>query len=151
MADIIKEILKLLPADRINEACFEGANIVLYTKDTNYFLNNEGDILSMVDEFKKRVELRPDPSVTLKQEQTEKIIRELIPEECGLAQVLFDPQRSQVIIEVEKPGLAIGKQGAILREIREKTFWIPLVRRTPAIKSELIHNIRNVLYENNDF
>ena len=151
MADIIKEILKLLPADRINEACFEGANIVLYTKDTNYFLNNDGDILRMVDEFKKRVELRPDPSVTLKQEQTEKIIRELIPEECGLAQVLFDPQRSQVIIEVEKPGLAIGKQGAILREIREKTFWIPLVRRTPAIKSELIHNIRNVLYENNDF
>ena len=151
MADIIKEILKLLPADRINEACFEGANIVLYTKDTNYFLNNDGDILRMVDEFKKRVELRPDPSVTLKQEQTEKIIRELIPEACGLAQVLFDPQRSQVIIEVEKPGLAIGKQGAILREIREKTFWIPLVRRTPAIKSELIHNIRNVLYENNDF
>ncbi len=151
MADIIKEILKKLPANKIKEAGFEGANIVLYTEDTNYFLNHNDDIRAIVDEFKKRVELRPDPSVLKKQAETEKLIRELIPEECGLAQVLFDQQRSQVTIEVEKPGLAIGKQGSVLREIREKTFWIPTVRRTPAIKCEVINNIREVLYENTDF
>jgi len=151
MANIIKEILKTLPAEKINEAGYEGANIVLYTKDTDYFLDNKGDIKKSVDEFKKRIELRPDPSVTLEQDESEKIIRELIPAECGLAQILFDPFRSYVVIEVEKPGLAIGKQGNILREIREKTFWIPSIRRTPALKCELINNIRNVLFENNDF
>jgi KH/beta-lactamase-domain protein len=151
MGDILKEILEIVGVNRISLACFEGANIVLYTKDKSFFLDNKGIIKKAVDEFKKRVELRPDPSICLAEDKTKKIIEGLIPKEAGLSQVIFDPQRSSVIIETEKPGLAIGKQGSTLREIREKTFWIPLVRRTPAIRSELIENIRAVLYENNDF
>ncbi|PIY60700.1 beta-CASP ribonuclease aCPSF1, partial [Candidatus Woesearchaeota archaeon CG_4_10_14_0_8_um_filter_47_5] len=75
----------------------------------------------------------------------------LIPEEAGLDQIIFDQQRSRVIIEVEKPGLAIGKEGSILRDIRKKTLWVPLIRRKPALKSKLIENIRGVLYQNSDF
>jgi len=150
MTEILKEILKRLPDNIISESGFEGANIVLYTKDKEFFLENSGSIKKIVDEFKKRVELRPDPSITSDQESTEKMIREIVPEEAKLCNVIFDPQRSQVIIEAEKPGLAIGKQGASLREIRQKTFWVPLVRRTPVIRSTLIENIRAVLYLNND-
>ena len=65
MIDIIKEILKQLPSDKISEANFEGANIVLYTKDKDFFLNNNGIIKKVVDSIKKRVELRPNPSITL--------------------------------------------------------------------------------------
>jgi uncharacterized protein len=151
MANIIKEILKKLPEDKISDSVFEGANIILYTKDKDYFLDNQGTIREVVNEFKKRVELRPDPSITKDQEETKKFIQESIPEDAGLANIIFDPQRSGIIIEVEKPGIAIGKQGAILRDIKEKTMWVPLVRRTPAIKCEIIDNIRGVLYENNDF
>lgn len=151
MADIIKEILKIVPEEKISLACFEGANIVLYTKDKDFFLDNRGIIKKAVDEFKKRIELRPDPSVAMPKDKAEKFIKKLVPEEAGLSNILFDPQRSNVVIEAEKPGLAIGKQGQILRNIRENTFWVPLVRRTPAIKCELIENIRGVLYENNDF
>jgi len=57
MADIIKEILKLVPENKISEAGYEGANIVLYTKDREFFLDNKGAIKKIVDEFKKRVEL----------------------------------------------------------------------------------------------
>jgi len=60
MADILKEIIKSLPEGKISEATFEAANIVLYTKDKDYFLDNNGTIKKIVDEFKKRVELRPD-------------------------------------------------------------------------------------------
>ncbi len=151
MADIIKEILKILPSEKISISCYEGANIVLYTKDKKYFLDNQGTIRGAVDEFKKRIELRPDPSICLKQEKAKKIIEELIPADAGLSQIIFDPQRSSLIIEVEKPGLAIGKSGQILRDIKEQTLWVPVIRRTSAIKSELIENIRSVLYENNDF
>ncbi|MCK4670119.1 MAG: beta-CASP ribonuclease aCPSF1 [Nanoarchaeota archaeon] len=151
MPDIIKEILKIVPAEKIGLACFEGANIVLYTKDKKFFLDNKGIIKKAVDEFKKRIELRPSPDIVMAQDKAEKFIKKTIPSEAGLSSVLFDPQRSSVVIEAEKPGLAIGKQGQILRDIREGTFWIPLVRRTPAIKCELIDNIRSVLFENNDF
>ena len=72
MADIIKEIVALLPQGKISDAAFEGANIVLYTKDERFFLNNEGNIKRVVDEFKKRIDLRPDPSITMDMEEAEK-------------------------------------------------------------------------------
>ncbi len=151
MGDIIKEILKSLPENKISDVNFEGANIVLYTKDKDFFLNNNGIIKRIVDDIKKRVELRPDPSITMDAEEAEKVIRSTIPEEAGVDQVIFDPQRSRVIIEADKPGLAIGKQGAILREIRTQTLWVPLIRRKPAIRSKLIENIRAVLYQHSDY
>ena len=151
MGDIIKEILKNLPENKISDVNFEGANIVLYTKDRDFFLNNNGVIKRIVDDIKKRVELRPDPSITMDMEEAEKIIRSIIPEEAGVDQVIFDPQRSRVIVEADKPGLAIGKQGAILRDIRTQTLWVPLIRRKPAIRSKLIENIRAVLYQHSDY
>ncbi len=151
MGDIIKEILSLLPKGQISEAAFEGANIVLYTKDKEFFLNNSGAIKKLVDEFKKRVELRPDPSITMDLEEAKKEIGKIIPEEAGVSNIIFDSQRSEVIIEAEKPGLAIGKQGSLLREIREKVLWVPLIKRKPSLKCQLIDNIRAVLYQNSDY
>src|SRR3990167_4495910 len=151
MVDITKEILKNLPENKISDVNFEGANIVLYTKEKDFFLNNNGVIKKIVDNIKKRVELRPDPSITMGMEEAEKIIRGLIQEEAGIEMVIFDPQRSRVIIEADKPGLAIGKQGTILRDIRTQTLWVPLIRRKPAIRSKLIENIRAVLYQHSDY
>ncbi|MBT7902288.1 beta-CASP ribonuclease aCPSF1 [Candidatus Woesearchaeota archaeon] len=151
MTTILKEILKQLPAGKISDAGFEGANIVLYTKDKDFFLDNKGTIKKVVDDIKKRIELRPDPSVAMELEKAEKLIRELIPDEAGLTDVIFDHQRSRVVIHAEKPGLVIGKQGEILRGIREKTMWVPIIKRTPPIRSKLIEGIRNVLYENSDY
>lgn len=151
MANIIKEILKFLPEDKISEAVFEGANIVLYTKDRDFFLNNEGAIKKVVDEIKKRIELRPDPTIVMDQEDAEKKIRELMPEEAGVSNVLFDPQRSIVVIEAEKLGLAIGKQGSLLQEIRKETLWVPVIRRTPALRSKIVENIRAVLFQYSDY
>jgi len=149
--DIIKEILKHIPEGKISEACFEGANIVLYTKDRSFFLDNGGLIKEIVNKIKKRIELRPDPAVCVDIETAKSKIQEMIPEEAGVTNIIFDSQRSKVIIEAEKPGVAIGKKGEILSKIRETTFWVPVIRRTPPIKSALIENIRGVLYENSDY
>jgi KH/beta-lactamase-domain protein len=146
MGDIVKEILKIIPKELVSESAFEGANIVLYTKDKEFFLDNKGMIRKAVKEFKKRIELRPDPSIALEQEKAREIIMKVMPKEAGITNIFFDSARSEVVIEAAKPGLAIGKQGALLREVRSKTFWVPLIMRAPAIKSELIENIRAVLY-----
>ena len=150
MVDILKEVIKVLPEGKISDAAFEGANIVLYTKDKNYFFDNEGTIREAVKEFRKRIELRADPSLCLEPEKTKKIIQNIIPAEAGAQEFIFDPPRSMVIVHAEKPGLIIGKQGEILREIKEKTFWIPLIKRLPPIRSKLIESVRSVLYENAD-
>lgn len=148
---IIKEIMGMLDESRISDAGFEGANIVLYTKDKEYFFDNEGSIKRVVDAIKKRVELRPDPDITMDQEKAEDAIKKILPEEAGVDKILFDPRRSIVTIEAEKPGLAIGKQGELLRQVREKTLWVPIIKRKPAIRSKLIENIRGVLYLESDY
>ncbi|MBS3080535.1 beta-CASP ribonuclease aCPSF1 [Candidatus Pacearchaeota archaeon] len=148
MTDILKDIQKKLPKV-INSANFEGANIVLYTNDLDFFRDNQGKIRELVNEFKKRIELRVDPSLLKTQEETEKIIKEIVPKEAEVTDILFDPQRSIVVIEAKRPGLVIGKSGLILKEIKDKTYWIPQIQRSPAIRSKITENIRAVLYQNN--
>lgn len=151
MTEIIKEILKNLPEDKISDAVFEGANIVLYTKDKKFFLEESGLIKSIVNLIKKRIELRPDPKICLDPEKTEKAIRDILGSEVSLDNIIFDSQRSIVILEVDKPGLAIGKQGENLQKIKADTLWVPIIRRTPPIRSKIVENIRSVLYENSDY
>ena len=69
-------------------------------------------------------------------EHTEKKIREILPEEAEITQIIFDPQRSIVVIEAKKPGMAIGKDGSLLREVKDITMWVPKVQRS-SIKCDL--------------
>jgi len=151
MADILKDIQKELPKGVVTSANFEAANIVLYTDSPNFFLEGEPKIKEVVNKIKKRIELRAEDKLLESPEKTEKIIREIIPAEAEITAVLFDPQRSIVVVESKKPGLVIGKDGSILKEIRQKTFWTPQVQRSPAIESKITENIRAVLYENNTY
>jgi len=151
LSDIIDEIKKRLPDDMVSDVAFEAANIVLYTKSKKYFLDDQGTVREVVNAIKKRIELRPDPSICLEMEAAEKKIREILTDESGITQVIFDPQRSIVVIEVEKPGIAIGKRGENLQQIREMTLWIPQIRRSPPIRSTLIESIRAVLYQNSEY
>ena len=146
MADILRDIQKELPKV-ISSANFEGANIVLYTSDLAFFKDNDGKIKELVNKFKKRIELRIDPELLLSQEETASIIKEVVPEEAGLDNIFFDSERSVIVLEAKRPGLVIGKSGSILKEIKERTYWIPVIHRSPAVQSKITENIRAVLYE----
>ncbi len=148
--DILKNIIEQLHGD-ITDAGFEGANIVLYTNNEKFFKEGEPKIKEIVNEIKKRVELRVDQKILPDQEKVEKEIREIVPEEAEITNIIFDFHRSIVIIEAKKPGMVIGKQGSILEEIRRKTLWTPQIQRSPAIKSKITENIREVLYANNNY
>lgn len=149
MADILKDIQKELPKG-ISSANFEGANIVFYTEDMDFFIDNKGLIKELVGKFKKRIELRADGTLLKTEAETEKIIRQTVPIDAELTNILFDPQRSIVVIEAKRPGLVIGKDGVILKEIKDKSFWNPQIQRSPAIESKITENIRAVLYQNNN-
>jgi len=148
--DILKHITDKLKG-KITEAGFEGANIVLYTDNEKFFKEGESEIKAIVNEIKKRIELRADKEILLDDEKTRKEISRIVPEEAEITNVIFDNHRSVVIIEAKKPGLVIGKQGSILDEIKKTTLWIPQIHRSPAIKSQIIENVREVLYANNNY
>lgn len=148
--DILKTIKDKLH-ENITDTSFEGANIVIYTDNEKFFKEGEGKIKEIVDEIKKRIELRADQKILLSQEKTEAEIKKIVPEEAEITNIIFEPHRSVVIIEAKKPGMVIGKQGSILEEIRKKTLWVPQIQRSPAIKSQITENIRSVLYANNNY
>jgi len=151
MADILQTIKDSLPRGVLSSTIFEGANIVVYTSDTEFLKNGDAKIKEIVSTIKKRLELRADKSLLLSKEETEEKIKAIIPEEAGITQIIFDPQRSIVIIEAKKPGLAIGKAGSILRDVKINTFWTPQVQRSSAIKSKITDKIREVLYQDNTY
>ncbi len=149
--EIIKEIMKHLPEDSISDVAFEAANIVLYTTDVKFFLDDEGKVRKAVNAIKKRIELRPDPSLCVEKEKADELIRKILGEEAGVDSINFDPQRSVVYIEMEKPAVAIANKGEKIHEIKKEVRWVPVVKRKPPIKSQLIENIRSVLYENSEY
>ncbi len=150
MPDILKSIKEELPKV-ISDASFEGANIVLYTNDKDFFKNGEQQIKNAVDKIKKRIELRADKSILAPEEETEKTIKGIVPAEAEITSVIFDVPRSVVIIEAKKPGLVIGKQGSVLADIKKSTMWFPVVQRSPVIPSKITEKIRSVLYANNTY
>jgi uncharacterized protein len=148
--NILKNITDRLKG-KITESGFEGANIVVYTDNVNFFNEGSGEIKKIVSEIKKRIELRASKEMLVSEETTRREITKIVPEEAEITNVIFDSHRSIVIIEAKKPGLVIGKQGSILNDIKRETFWTPQVQRSPAIKSQIVENVRDVLYANDSY
>ena len=150
MADILKIIKDDLNRE-VADATFEGANIVIYTEDKEFFKSGDDKVKEIVNKIKKRVELRADKKILASEDKTEKTIRALVPQEAEINNIIFDVQRSVVVIEAKKPGLVIGKQGSILNDIKRSTYWLPVVQRSPSIPSKITEKIRAVLYANNNY
>ncbi|MBI4163886.1 MAG: beta-CASP ribonuclease aCPSF1 [Candidatus Aenigmarchaeota archaeon] len=149
---ILKELESTLPKDaEISEMKFEASELVLYTKSKEFFRNGESVIKEIVDKLKKRIELRPDPSITVDPEDTKKVIKEIVPEEAGIQEIYFEPELGKVIIGCLKPGLVIGKGGETYRKIKNETLWLPKIERTPAIKSDVVMAVRALLHTEIDY
>lgn len=149
---ILKEFEKRLPADsEITEVKFEGSEIVLYTKNKEFFKNSDGPVRQIVRELKKRVEVRPDLSITMDAEETKKAIKKIVPEGAGVNAVYFEPELGKVVIEAQKPGLVIGKGGETYRKIKNETYWLPKIERAPALKSDIVRAVRNLLHTEIDY
>ncbi len=150
--EILERVKDGLPKNvDITDINFECANIILYSKDEDFVLNSSDLIRSLVNKIKKRVEVRPDPSIHLNDKDAEQVIRNIIPKEAGLKDIWFDDARSIVIIEAEQPSDVIGKGGSIINKIKKETLWVPVVKRAPIIKSDLVKTIRLTLFKNSAY
>ncbi len=146
--DLDELVEKRFPADaEITKAMFEGPNIVVYTRNRDFFLNGGEKIKELVAELRKRIEIRPDPVLSLEPEKAKKIIKEIVPPEAEIKDIKFEPEFSKVLIFAKKPGLVIGKNGETLRQIKSKTGWSPEVLRVPLYSSPVVEKAREILHE----
>ncbi|MFH0928853.1 MAG: beta-CASP ribonuclease aCPSF1 [Candidatus Aenigmatarchaeota archaeon] len=151
-SELFEKVKKSLPSNAdISDIRYEGCEIVLYTKNKDFFTSDPPEIKRLVSTLKKRVILRPDPSICLDAEASKIIIEKLVPKEAGLVDMDFEPAFGSITIEAEKPGLVIGKGGETLREIRKQTSWLPIVKRAPVIPSDIVKVLRDLMYKESDF
>jgi len=149
---ILKELESRLPADAgISEVKFEASEVVLYTKNPDFFRNSESCVRSIVREIKKRIEVRSDLSIVMDQEKAKEVIESIVPKEAEIDAIYFEPELGKVVIEAKKPGLVIGRAGATYREIKDQTLWLPKIERAPAIESKIVRAVRNLLHSEIDY
>ncbi len=145
--EILDKVKSSLPKHAISRVELEGSEIIVYTKDKEFFRSHESTIKEVVSNIKKRIEVRPEGNLTIDQEAVKAKIKELVPEDAKIKDIYFEPERSLVIIAAEKPGLVIGRGGETFKRIRAETLWVPRIERVPSIRSEIIEGIRKVLHK----
>ncbi len=146
-AEIRNTILQKIPQEiGITRIEFEGPRLAIYTKHPEMLMEQGHIVAEIAGSIKKRIVVRPDPSVRTTEAEAERIIKEALPEEAGLVQTYFDPTLGEVVLEVLKPGVAIGRGGSNLLEVVRQTRWSPNVVRSPPIPSKTIKQIQGFLY-----
>jgi KH/beta-lactamase-domain protein len=140
---VLQKIPKKAEVTRIE---FEGPALAVYTKRPEILFEQSSIIAEIVGLIRKRIVVRSDPSVRLPEKETEKKIEEIVPKEAEITSVNFDPSLGEVIIDAKKPGLVIGKNGAVLQEIVKETRWRPRILRSSPIPSKIITHMRHYLH-----
>ena len=140
---IIEHVPKEAEVTRIE---YEGPAIALYTKKPEILIEQSSIITDIVGIIRKRIVVRSDPAVRSSEKETKKIIKEIVPKEAEITNINFDPSLGEVIIEAKKPGLVIGKNGAVLQEIIRQTRWRPRILRSPPLPSKIISHMRHFLH-----
>jgi len=151
MNETIEKIKSKIPKEFIKEIEFEGAEIIIYTTNEEFFKNYFEYIKDLISALKRRIEVRMHNSVCKDKNYTIEFIKNVIPKESNLKDIVFEEKRSLVFIEVENSSIAIGKNGENIKKIRNETFWSPIIERVPSIPSSLIPNVRKFIHEQEDF
>src|SRR5512136_1748749 len=141
-----KDIEDLVPEGvSITGVEFEGPVVVIQTKSMDEFVYDTNLVRKLAQGLKRRVAIRPHESLVSGVEEASLLIKKIIPEEAKVTDVAFNHDSNEVIIEALSPGLAIGKHGSNLNEIKKATGWAPQVVRTPPIESKSVKDIRQYL------
>jgi len=146
-AEIRQTILEHIPKEaEITRIEFEGPSLAIYTKKPEILIEQSHIVADIVNMIRKRIVVRSDPSVRLLEKDAEKAISETVPRDAEITNINFDPSLGEVILEAKKPGLAIGRDGAVLQEIIQKTRWRPRVLRSPPIPSKIMAHVTHFLH-----
>lgn len=130
--EISQYILGHVPKEaEVTRIEYEGSTLAVYTKKPEILASQSNLVADIVNVIRKRIVIRSDPSVRLPENDAERIAREIIPPEAEVTEINFDPSLGEIIVDAKKPGLVIGKNGAVLQEIIRRTKWRPRVLRSP--------------------
>ncbi len=144
LKEIQEKIKKKVPKGiKVASVEFEGPELVIYTDDPKTFADQDDLIKILARDIRKRIVVRP--TILEDPERAASAIRRVVGENAGISDIFFEADTGEVLIEAEKPGVVIGKNGATLRDITREIGWTPKVVRTPPIESSTVKQVRQYL------
>lgn len=143
LTEIKKRISKIIPNDIEYDVDLEAGSISIITKQPSSFIGS-GDSLTVqiAKSIKRRVVIRPHPSILCDESAIHQAITKFIPSEVGVINTWLDPALSEVILECDDPSTAVGPKGINIQSLRDEIGWLVKVVRAPAIASRTQHDIR---------
>ncbi|MEM0056907.1 MAG: beta-CASP ribonuclease aCPSF1 [Candidatus Geothermarchaeota archaeon] len=128
---LLSELLRLLPKEAlITRLEYEGPFVAIYSKNPIIFFENPSIVTSLAAKFKRRFVIRSEPrerkDVKEARNEIEKILllRGIDP---STTKIILDEARGEVTIFTPKY-LPEDKKSALIKEIVERTLWIPTFR-----------------------
>ena len=132
----------------VTDVEYEGPEMVIYTDNPEKIAAEQDLIKTLARDLRKRIVVRPN--ILGDTEIAYDMVKKVVPDNAGITDIFFDTDTGEMLIEAEKPGIVIGKNGNMLRDITIKTGWTPRVVRTPPIPSSTIKQVRQYLRETRD-
>ena len=111
------EISKIVPKSIDYKVDLEAGNIAIVTNEPEKFGGGDGLVGKIAKKIKRKIKVRPDPSIVKSEQDAKSIIESIIPAEAEISQIYFDSCFSEVIIQCKNPGEAVGRRGANVNEI----------------------------------
>ena len=92
--ELLKEIKAAVKetafAEAVSNIDFEGPKVVLYCENLDLLMENGEMIKELARKIRKRIILRPYPSILTDKEEAEKQIRNLVPTEAKITDIIFE-------------------------------------------------------------
>ncbi len=146
LEELIDRVKNLIPKNvKVKSVDVEGPVVVIYVKNPQEFAESGDIVKTLAKDLRKRITIRPDPKSLKPPEEAKEIIMKIVPPDAKITNFFFDEENGEVIIEAEKPGVVIGKQGTTLREIMKAVGWSPKPVRTPPLHSKTVEDVRKYL------
>ena len=129
---------------------FEASLVVIYIKNYEEFSADTEIPKRIATAIRRRVDIRPDPSTLMNEDEVEKLLREMIPEDAEVEEIVFSPETGEITIEAVNTNAVLGDAGNRLKSLRKETGWNIKVVRAPPIHSKTISDVRGYLRNYSD-
>ncbi len=84
------EIAKIVPKSINYKVGLEAGDIAIVTDVPKEFGGGDGLVGKIAKKIKRRIKIRPDPSIIKHEKESKTIIESIIPEEAEITQIYFD-------------------------------------------------------------
>src|SRR5438067_12404830 len=88
----------------ITQVDFEGPTIVIYTKNMEVFAESNDLVRQIAQQLRRRIVVRPDPSLLAPPDDAAKVIREAIPAEAQATGIHLQTETGQVTVAARPAG-----------------------------------------------